>query len=206
MGITRHEVGFTLVETLVLVMVLALTLSLGIPAFNTMTSNSRMSAAANTLVSGLHAARSEALTRSRSVTLCASSDWDTAEPACDASAALLAGWIMFVDIDSDGLFDDDELLLQAHAPLHESILDAPRTSVDGGTPQYLSFRADSLLQDIPGRGAGIGNIQLCDGRGNRTLGGGRAAGRWITLSPAGRPTLIDRAAQLQDSQNPLGGC
>jgi type IV fimbrial biogenesis protein FimT len=157
-------------------------------------------------VSSLHAARNEALTRSRSVTLCASRNWNAEQPACDNSVALLAGWIMFVDSNNNGALDDDEDLLQANGPLHETILNAPQTGVDQNTPQYLSFRADGLLQDIPGLGPGIGNVQLCDARGNRDIGGGRSAGRWISLSPAGRPTLIDRVARLQDSHNPLGGC
>lgn len=202
----RQQTGLTLIELLVLMMVLALTLSLGIPAFNSMAENSRMSDATNTLVSSLHTARNEALTRSRSVTLCASRNWNAEQPDCDASAALLAGWITFVDSDSDGVFDDDEILLQANGPMHETILDAPQTGVDRSVPQYLSFRADGLLQDIPGSGPGIGNVQLCDARGNHDIGGGRSAGRWISLSAAGRPTLMDRVAQVQGTDNPLGGC
>lgn len=52
----------------------------------------------------------------------------------------------------------------------------------------------------------VRNIQLCDARGNQDTGSGVAAGRWIAVSPAGRPALIDRVAQLQDASNPLGGC
>jgi type IV fimbrial biogenesis protein FimT len=202
----KHREGFTLIELLVLMMVLALTLGLGVPAFNAMMANGRMSVAANDIVSSLHAARSEALTRSRSVTLCATSDWEAERPACDAAAALLGGWIVFVDVDADGTVDDGEAVLQAHGPVHDSVRLNPRSLADGGPPQYLSFRADGFWQTLPGLVPAVSNIQLCDARGNKDTGAGKAAGRWINVSPAGRPALIDKVATLQGGNNPLGGC
>jgi type IV fimbrial biogenesis protein FimT len=202
----KHQEGFTLIELFVLMMVVALTLSLGIPAFNAMTATSRMSAAANDLVSSLHAARGEALTRSRSVTLCASSDWDTERPDCDPTASLLAGWVVFVDADTDGTIDATEAVLQAHGPLHDSIRLQPGSRGDHDPPHYLSFRADGFLQDIPGLAAGLDNIQLCDPRGAWDDGNDTAAGRWITLSPAGRPALIEKTSKLEGADNPLAGC
>lgn len=202
----KHREGFTLIELLVLMMVVAIALGIGVPAFRDMTANGRMAAAANDLVSSLHAARGEALTRSRSVTLCASSDWDAERPSCDGAGTLFDGWIVFVDVDTDGTVDDGEAIVQAHGPLHVSIAGAARSAVDGGPPQYIAYRADGMLQDIAGLGAGIDNVQFCDGRGPASTGGERAAGRWITLSPAGRPTLIDKHAVVQGGENPLGGC
>lgn len=202
----KHQEGFTLIELLVLMMVVAVALGFGIPAFNAMTANSRMSAAANDLVSSLHAARSEALTRSRSVTLCASTNPDAERPACDSAAVMLGGWIVFVDGDTDGAVDDNEIVLQAHGPLPEDILTQARSQADRPPLQYVSFRADGVPQNIPGQGQGVGNIQLCDGRGNADTGNGRAAGRWIAILPAGRPMLVDKVATLQSDNNPLGGC
>ena len=202
----KHQEGFTLIELLVLMMVLALTLGIGVPAFTSMFANSRMSAAANDIVSSLSSARAEATTRNRSVTLCASSNWNAARPDCDAGASLLDGWIVFVDADTDGVVGAAEPVLQAHGPLDVSIRSQGRSGADIGPPQYLSFRDDGLLQDIPGLAPAVRNIQLCDARGNRDTGNGRAAGRWITILPAGRPALIDSVARLQDAANPLGGC
>ena len=202
----KHQEGFTLIELLALMMVLALTLGIGVPAFTTMFANSRMSAAANDIVSSLQSARAEATTRNRSVTLCASSNWNVQRPDCDAGQSLLDGWIVFEDADTDGAVDAAEPVLQAHGPLDDSIRSQGRSRADIGPPQYLSFRDDGLLQDIPGPVAAVRNIQLCDARGNRDTGDGRAAGRWITILPAGRPSLIDSVARLQDAANPLGGC
>jgi type IV fimbrial biogenesis protein FimT len=202
----KHREGFTLIELLVLMMVMAVTLGVGVPAFVNMMANTRMTAAANDLVGSLHAARSEASARGRTVTLCASSDWREATPGCDAAAALLEGWIVFVDRDADGAVDGAETVLQAHGPVDARIAGAAGSGTDGGAPQYVSFRPDGFVQDLPGLGAGVRNIQLCDERGAEGTGGGTAAGRWINLSPAGRPALVDELARLQGDANPLGGC
>lgn len=202
----KHREGFTLIELLVLMMVMAIALGIGVPAFVTMAANARMSAAANDLVSSLHSARAEASARGRTVTLCASADWDADVPSCAASRSVLEGWIVFEDRDADGAVNGTEPVLQAHGPLDARIARATSSGTDGGGNEYLSFRADGFLQDLPGLGAGLRNIQLCDDRGDEDTGGGVAAGRWITLAPAGRPTLVDERARIQGDGNPLGGC
>jgi type IV fimbrial biogenesis protein FimT len=170
-----------------------------------MMANSRMSGAANDLVSSLHAARAEASARGRNVVLCASSDWDAERPSCDAGASLLAGWVVFEDADVDGAPGDAEPVLQVHGPLDAAILGQAGSRADAGPPQFLSFRPGGPLQEIGGNPS-VRNIQLCDARGDHDTGGGRAAGRWIAISPAGRPALIDRVERLQGDANPLGGC
>jgi type IV fimbrial biogenesis protein FimT len=202
----KHREGFTLIELLVLMMVLAVALGFGVPAFTGMLANNRMSEAANDLVTSLHAARSEALTRSRSVTLCASSSWSAERPACDPGANLLSGWIVFVDSDTDATVADGEAVLQAHGPVDADILGQPESRADHDPPHYISFRADGFPQDVPGLATGLSNIQLCDSRGDVETSGERAAGRWIALSAAGRPALIDKVDMLQGDNNPLGGC
>ena len=202
----KHREGFTLIELLVLMMVIAVALGIGVPAFSGMVANSRMSGAANDLVASLHAARAEATTRARTVTVCASADWDAASPGCDAGGLLLDGWIVFADVDNDGAVGETDVVVQAHGPLEDSIRGAARTTIDGAAPQYVSFGPNGFAQDIAGLPPAVRNIQLCDARGDRDTGGGVAAGRWITISPAGRPALIDRVERLQGAGNPLGGC
>lgn len=201
----KHQEGFTLIELLVLVMVLALTLGLGIPAMGSMAANGRMAAAANDLVTSIQAARAQASTRSRPVTVCASGDWAAAAPACTSGASLLDGWIVFEDADGDAAVDAGDAVLQAHGPVDDGIRGAAHTGTDGGASQFLSFRADGFPAEVSGQ-PGVRNIQLCDARGNRDTGGGRAAGRWISVSPAGHTALADQVARLQGAANPLGGC
>jgi type IV fimbrial biogenesis protein FimT len=202
----KHPEGFTLIELLVLMMVLALALGIGVPAFVTMAANNRMSAAANDLLSSIFASRSESLTRNRTVTLCASSNWDAEQPDCGANASLLDGWIVFEDTDNDGAVGSAEPVLQAHGPIDDRIRLQPQTGTDGGATEYVSFRDDGSPQDIPGLPPTLRNIQLCDDRGNQDTGGGRSAGRWIQISTTGRPAVIDTVTHLQGADNPLGGC
>jgi type IV fimbrial biogenesis protein FimT len=203
----KHREGFTLIELLVAMMVVAIALGLGVPAFTDLIASHRMATAVNDLVSALHAARSEALTRNRTVTLCASPGWDDTAPACADSADLLDGWIIFVDRNANARVDGDDRVLQAHPPLPAEIAAAPGSGTDQPGPHYISFRSDGLLQDVAGLPAAtIRNVQLCDARGNRDTGGGVAAGRWIALTPAGRPVINQQIAVLQGDGNPLGGC
>jgi type IV fimbrial biogenesis protein FimT len=59
--------GFTLLELMVTVSVLAILLTLGIPAFGDMVRNNRVTAQTNQLVSAINTARSEAVKRGRNV-------------------------------------------------------------------------------------------------------------------------------------------
>jgi prepilin-type N-terminal cleavage/methylation domain-containing protein len=203
----KHREGFTLIELLVAMMVLAIALGFGVPAFNDIVANNRMAGSVNDVVRALYTARSEALTSSRTVTMCASASWDEATPTCDAGTSLLQGWIVFIDRNANAQVDDEERVVQAHEPLPVAIASAAGSGADQPPPHYISFRSDGLLQNLVGVPSnGIRHLQFCDGRGNRDIGGDIAAGRWIALSPAGRPVINERVAVVQSDANPLGGC
>lgn len=72
----RAVAGFTLIELMVTLAVIAITLSIGVPSFQGIVSDNRMSGAANNLIGAMNVARSEAIKRGRSVNVTASSgDW-----------------------------------------------------------------------------------------------------------------------------------
>jgi type IV fimbrial biogenesis protein FimT len=66
--------GFTLLELMVTVSLLAVLLGLAVPAFQSAALSSQLRAAANDLVSSAYLARSEAIKRNTVVTLCVSAD------------------------------------------------------------------------------------------------------------------------------------
>lgn len=66
--------GFTLIELMVALGVLAVVMLIAIPSFNDMTLGSKLRSQANDLVAGAVLARSEAIKRNQPVSLCASSN------------------------------------------------------------------------------------------------------------------------------------
>lgn len=83
-----HQRGFTLVELMVTIAVLAVLLGIAVPSFTESTLGSKLRTQANDLVAGALLARSEAIKRNQAVTLCASSDGAT----CTGTWA--SGWIV----------------------------------------------------------------------------------------------------------------
>lgn len=105
--------GFTLLELLILIAVLAILLSVAVPSFFSAIQNSRMTAQANDLVTAFQLARSEALKRKVPISICAS-DTSADEPTCGSDWS--EGWIVIIDSNAVGTtsasydsYDDDVL-------------------------------------------------------------------------------------------------
>lgn len=114
--------GFTLIELMVAIAILAITLGVAVPNFQEFVSRNRLAAATNELISALALARSEAVKRATPVTV-ASSDWS-------------GGWQVFVDVDKDGVppDDDDTALLRVYQLNTDG---APLITGDAGFISYL---------------------------------------------------------------------
>lgn len=67
--------GFTLIEMVVVIAILAILIAWGAPAYQNFTANNRLITGANSFISSFHLARSEAITRSESVTINANGNW-----------------------------------------------------------------------------------------------------------------------------------
>lgn len=108
----RSSAGFTLIEAIVVVAILAIVASVGIPAFSQMLERHRVVASSHRLGHDLALARASALMRRQPVVLCPLGPEDRCQPGTDWSR----GWIVFADRDGNGRPDDDAdvLWVQRH--------------------------------------------------------------------------------------------
>ena len=89
----RAHSGFTLIELMTALTVLAVLLAMAVPGFREFTRSNRVTAAHNDLLTAFTLARSEALKRASPVSVCASSNGTS----CTAATNWAVGWIVFTD-------------------------------------------------------------------------------------------------------------
>ena len=87
MNSTRNR-GFTLIEMMVTVAIMAIVATIAAPSFVDMIRNNRVTTAANDVLSAMQLARSEAIRQRRPITVCAGSE------ACTDSTDWSGGWIV----------------------------------------------------------------------------------------------------------------
>ena len=203
------QAGFTLIELMFTIFVLAVLLGIGVPNFRDFVRNSRMTAAANDLLADLNFARSEAVKRRAPVTLCKSTDGESCDEDDDSE---FLQWIVFLDnagapavldvdgvtvvtpaiIPGNGLVDDDELVLK-----NSAVSQSLEAGADGRLVVYRpSGFPDQGMDDT------LSTVVLCDSRGNNASTGGVSAARALTVSPLGRAAVSRDKARIAT----LGGC
>lgn len=95
-GLSRTLSGFTLVELMVTIAVMAVLLAVAAPVFNDATLGGKLSSYANNFVASAHLARSEAIKRNAAVTLCVSTNGTSCALDCppDPICGWEQGWIV----------------------------------------------------------------------------------------------------------------
>lgn len=106
-----NQLGFTLIELLVTLSVASILLSVAVPSFSTFIQNNLLTTQSNGFYSALALAKSEAVRRSSSVSLCPS----TNGTGCTGGTTWSNGWLVFVDTNNTGVVDTGEEILQVGA-------------------------------------------------------------------------------------------
>ncbi|WP_426207560.1 GspH/FimT family pseudopilin [Massilia sp. TWP1-3-3] len=88
----KQASGFTLIELVVTMVIIAILASISAPSFNSMIIGNRLSGEMNAIIGGLNIARSEAQKRGTTVSVCAGTDI-----ACVTDWS--AGWVVLLESD-----------------------------------------------------------------------------------------------------------
>jgi len=166
--LSGSRAGFTIVEVLITLVIVGVMLVVAIPPMVDFLEDMQMSSDTNDLLSSLLMARSEAVTRNSTVSLC---KIDPNSPtACDNSESWQSGWIAFEDLDADGVRDGGEEILETYLGMGES------TSVTStGFANYLSYRPSGATNTN-------GNLTICV---NSTIA------QDIVINATGRPRIAE---------------
>jgi type IV fimbrial biogenesis protein FimT len=169
--------GFTLIEAMVVVAMVAILLAVAAPSLVTFQRNSELRATASTFLSSIQSARAEAMKRGVSTYMipAANNDWAT-------------GWIVFADVDWDQALDrsKDAVVLtlgpiSSKTTVASGVVDA--SEFTDGPAKYIRFNAGGY--PITNAGAlGGGAIEF-------KVTGTTDARRRVVLNPVGRARLCD---------------
>lgn len=142
-GARPGQRGFTLLELMLTLAIAAIVLVVGVPGMREFLWQSSLTTNINALASSLNTARSEAVARGRTVSICRSANPTAATPSCTTAAGAWAtGWVVFVNLDEDSpaAIDAGETVLQAVAAL-----DAGETLTSSAALQNsLSFSPEGI--------------------------------------------------------------
>lgn len=108
----RQSGGFTLIEALMVVVIIALLTAVGVPTFKDLAISRGLRAQIDDIAATVRLARSEALKRSMPVTICQSNAPEAAVPVCNNANNWMTGWVTFVDRGVRGTFDGSDLVIR----------------------------------------------------------------------------------------------
>lgn len=170
----KQQRGFTLIELMFTIVVLAVLLGIGVPNFRDFIRNSRMTSAANDLLGDLNFARTEAIKRRGRVAICAV---DPATPNnCVTTGTEFSAWTVFTDADGNGAIDTPATdVLRRHARVGEGVVGTPSGALN------VVFGASGFV--LPGSAT---QVLFCDGRKHQPTVGNIPAARAVVISPVGR--------------------
>jgi type IV fimbrial biogenesis protein FimT len=100
--------GFSLMEMLIVIGIVAILLALGVPSFKYVTQSNRSTSEINSMLGSLQLARAEAIKEGQTVSVCPSVSGAT----CSGGTDWEKGWIIFSDSAPYGTFNGSDFLVR----------------------------------------------------------------------------------------------
>lgn len=169
--------GFSLIEMMVSLAVLAILSAYAYPAFDSMLQRQRQATSINALISTLYHVRSEAIMRNRDVMVCKSRDGLD----CTRSGEWEQGWLVFEDSNRNRVRDSNEGVISRQPALNKI------------TIYYRAFGSDHyLIYTAAGITKTNGTYTFCDAS-------GAVGARAVIVYKTGRP----RTSATRSDGDPL---
>ena len=146
--------GFTLVELMVTVAVLAIVMAVAVPSFTNLINSNRLTAQANEVLAGLILARTEAIKRNESIVFCHTTDGEN----CSAPpAAGWQGWLVRgttdVTVVATGIIQSERLVMLSSSNVADAVL--------GGVGHSLRFSPQGLIRSGNANNPLNGVLRVC---------------------------------------------
>jgi type IV fimbrial biogenesis protein FimT len=141
MRTTQH--GFSLIELVVVISIVAILMALGAPSYKYVTTNNRIAAEINGLVGDLQFARGEAIKEGSTVTVCASTDGTTCAGA--GTTTWTTGWIVFSDVNGNATVDASDVLMRM-----QKNITSGDTLISDNTISSITFNREGFARNLPG--------------------------------------------------------
>lgn len=165
----RVSMGFTIIELMLAIAVFAVVTTVAIPSFNSFIERNQLTTSINNFAAALAVARSEAIKRKQSVSVCTSDD----QEVCSPQPGYENGWIVVVDSTGEVVW------------ANENLPGAYTLRGNGGFASNVRYRPD-------GRPSGLGgSITLCKN-------GDAGKARKLVISNTGRVRL-EESQSIQTS-------
>lgn len=176
MSLSAQNAGFTLIELMIVLSIVAIFVVVGVPNFQNLIKDNRLSTQANSLVSSIQLARSEALKLRAPVSICRTTDGTS---CVGNGGAWDSGWLVFVDDNQNGAADATDG--NGDTDAGERILLAQGALSSSNTLRGVAA-VNNFVSYLPtGLSSSNGNFRLCDGNDPDVN-----KGRQITISTTGR--------------------
>lgn len=182
--------GFTLLELMITLAVAAILLAVATPSLRTFVQNSKINSTADSFLTAIQQARSEAITRGNWVLLCRTADPTGTTCGDSDTKDWSPGWLMYA---APGASSEVPYNSSNHVLIKRgsAAADGVEITADADGNTYLTFGPDGTLREPLGNGDAQVLYAVCDER-------GPAEGKLIVLHRIGRPYMTDDFADAPD--------